>query len=325
MNHKTIVSLFSGAGGLDLGFEKAGFKTIWANEFDKNIYPTFKMNFPDTELNTESILDVNVATIPFSDGIVGGPPCQSFSEAGAGRGTEDPRGKLFWNYIEILKSKKPAFFVAENVSGLLNKKHEKDLNSFIKAFESAGYNVSKKLYNASDFGVPQDRERLIIVGYRKDLNKFFSEPEKVSPKKTLKETLFDLGVSEASKPGTTSGISNNHEHMTGGFSSMFMSRNRVRGWDETSFTVLATARQIPLHPQAPKMQKIEKDKFIFIKEYENLYRRLSVRECARIQTFPDTFKFKYDKIESGYKMIGNAVPVELAYQIAKKIKEDLFA
>ena len=111
--------------------------------------------------------------------------------------------------------------------------------------------------------------------------------------------------------------------MTGGFSSMFMSRNRVRSWDETSFTILATARQIPLHPQAPKMINVGKDKFDFVKEQEDKYRRLSVRECARIQTFPDDYEFIYTKIEDGYKMVGNAVPVELARQIAEKIKKDL--
>ncbi len=116
----------------------------------------------------------------------------------------------------------------------------------------------------------------------------------------------------------------NHEYMTGGFSTIYMSRNRVRSWDEPSFTIQAGARHAPLHPQAPKMQFIEQNKRVFVKGKEDLYRRLSVRECARIQTFPDDFIFKYKNIADGYKMIGNAVPVNLSYYIAKKIKEDLF-
>lgn len=112
----------------------------------------------------------------------------------------------------------------------------------------------------------------------------------------------------------------NHEYMTGGFSSIYMSRNRVRGWDEPSFTIQAGGRHAPIHPQAPKMVKVEKDKQIFAKGFEDLYRRLSVRECARIQTFPDDFIFKYEKVNSGYKMIGNAVPVNLAFHLAKAIK-----
>jgi DNA (cytosine-5)-methyltransferase 1 len=111
--------------------------------------------------------------------------------------------------------------------------------------------------------------------------------------------------------------------MLGGFSSIFMSRNRVRAWDEQSYTIQAGGRHAPLHPQAPKMKFIEKNKRIFVPGYEDLYRRLSVRECARIQTFPDDFTFQYDSIAAGYKMIGNAVPVKLAEFLADSIKEQL--
>lgn len=320
-----IISLFSGAGGLDLGFQNVGFQVIWSNEYDKNIWETHEVNFPNTILNKKSINLINEKEIPSCIGIIGGPPCQSFSEAGAKRGTGDDRGKLFWDYIRVLKDKEPIFFVAENVSGLLAERHKNDLDSFLEAFEKAGYNVNVNLYNASDYGVPQDRERLIFVGYRKDFQKSFTPPEKLLKKTTLKDCIFDLGIPLSTKNGQTNNKSiNNHEYMLGGHSSMFLSRNRVRAWDEQSFTILATARQIPLHPQAPKMVKIAKDNFIFSKENESLYRRLSVRECARIQTFPDSFRFVYSKIESGYKMVGNAVPVLLAEKIAKKIKDDLF-
>lgn len=111
--------------------------------------------------------------------------------------------------------------------------------------------------------------------------------------------------------------------MTGDFSSMFMSRNRVRSWEEPSFTIQASGRHAPIHPQAPKMQKIEPNKFIFIPGKEQIYRRLSVRECARIQTFPDDFIFKYKSINDGYKMVGNAVPVMLSYHIAKAIHSQI--
>lgn len=321
-----IISLFSGAGGLDLGFKNNGFNIIWANEFDKTIAETHKLNFPNTLLNTESITKINEKNIPDCLGIIGGPPCQAFSEAGAKKGTKDPRGQLFWDYIRILKEKQPLFFVAENVSGLLASRHRKDLDAFIQAFESAGYNVDYKLYVASHYGIPQDRERLVFVGYRKDLNKKFSGLKEDKNRVTLRNVIENMP-----KPvGTKNGQSNptpllaNHEYMLGGFSSMFMSRNRVRAWDETSFTILATARQVPLHPQAPKMVKISTDKFSFVVGQEKLYRRLSVRECARIQTFPDDFILKYNRIEDGYKMIGNAVPVKLAQQIAAQIKADLF-
>ena len=163
-----LISLFSGAGGLDLGFKKAGFNIVWANEYDKNVWETHKLNFPDTELSKESIVEINEKKLPDCVGMIGGPPCQSFSEAGAKRGTKDARGQLFWDYIRILKEKKPKFFVAENVSGLLSKKHKPDLDAFLKEFNETGYEVSTNLYKASDYGVAQDRERLIFIGYRKD-------------------------------------------------------------------------------------------------------------------------------------------------------------
>jgi DNA (cytosine-5)-methyltransferase 1 len=324
IKNTNIISLFSGGGGLDLGFQKAGFDLLWANEYDKTIWATHKLNFPLTELNQNSIANIDEHVIPECIGMIGGPPCQSFSEAGAKKGTADPRGQLFWDYIRVLVAKKPLFFVAENVSGLLSDRHKHELEAFLTAFDAAGYNVDAHLYKASDYGVPQDRERLIFVGYRKDLNKTFTRPT-MSSRVVLKDILHNMPEPLSTKAGQTNvnPLLHNHEYMTGGFSSMFLSRNRVRSWDETSFTILATARQTPLHPQAPKMLKIGIDQFSFVEGQEHLYRRLSVRECARIQTFPDDYIFLYDKIETGYKMVGNAVPVELARQIATSIKNDL--
>jgi DNA (cytosine-5)-methyltransferase 1 len=320
-----ICSLFSGAGGMDLGFSQAGFDIGWSNEFDKHIWATHELNFKNTILCKDNILDIKESSIPDCIGIIGGPPCQSFSEAGAKRGVNDPRGKLFWEYIRVLKKKKPLFFVAENVPGLFAARHEEDLLKFLKAFKDAGYSVSVEIYRASNYGVAQDRERVVFVGYRKDLNKRFNQPAKQSYKLVLKDVIAGMPEPMPTKNGQVSSnlLLPNHEYMTGGFSSMFMSRNRVRSWEESSFTILATARQIPLHPQAPKMAQLGKDEFKFSEGYEHLYRRLSVRECARIQSFPDDFLFSYNKIEDGYKMVGNAVPVELARQIALCIKHDL--
>lgn len=130
----------------------------------------------------------------------------------------------------------------------------------------------------------------------------------------------------AQKGNITNGsdcLVSNHEYMTGGFSTIYMSRNRVLSWDEVSFTIQAGGRHAPCHPQAPKFQFVEQNVRIFVPGQENLYRRLSVRECARVQTFPDTFKFYYKNIADGYKMIGNAVPVRMANVLANKILKDL--
>ncbi len=322
----TIVSFFSGAGGLDLGFEKAGFHTIWANEFDKTIWATFERNFPNAILDKRSITNIDACEVPDSIGIIGGPPCQSWSEAGAGRGIKDERGQLFYDYIRILKVKHPKFFLVENVSGILHPKHSDAFNDFLKEFENCGYNIFWKLLDANDYNVPENRKRVIIVGYRKDLHKkfVFPAPKKYKPK--LQDAIGDLPEPIPAKPkNKTNGILEvpNHEYMIGGWSSIFMSRNRVRSWNEPSFTIQAGGRQEPLHPSAPIMHKISANKFEFVKGKEQLYRRLSVRECARIQTFPDNFIFEYTDVAVGYKMIGNAVPVNLAFEIAKQIMVDL--
>lgn len=320
-----LISLFSGAGGLDLGFQKAGYEIVAANEFDKTIWETYEKNH-DNKLIKGDICEISSDKFPDCDGIIGGPPCQSWSEAGALKGIDDPRGQLFYEYIRILKDKKPKFFLAENVKGMMAKRHNSAVKNIVSQFEDAGYDVFIHLLNASDYGVPQDRKRVFYVGFRKDLNvNFDSPPEKYNYKLTFRDAIYDLkdNVIPALPKNKTNGDKCNfvnHEYFIGAYSPIFMSRNRVRGWGEQAFTVQASGRQCQLHPQAPKMIKIEKNKQIFKPGSENLYRRLSVRECARIQGFPDDFKFYYTNLNDAYKMIGNAVPVNLAYEMAKSIK-----
>ncbi|MHB9142763.1 MAG: DNA cytosine methyltransferase, partial [Paludibacter sp.] len=234
-----LVSLFSGCGGLDLGFEKAGFDVIWANEYDKDIWKTFELNHSQTILDKRSITQIEIDEIPECDGIIGGPPCQSWSEGGAKRGIEDKRGQLFYDFIRILKSKQPLFFLAENVSGMLLDRHKDALEEIKQQFSDCGYNLSFSMLNASDYNVPQDRKRVFFVGYRKDLNiKFeFPKPTSNKEKRTLTSAIADL---QDSAIPSSNGIGKqqkvpkipNHEYMTGDFSSIYMSRNRVRSWDE---------------------------------------------------------------------------------------------
>jgi len=326
-NQLKIISLFSGAGGLDLGFTRAGFDIVMANEYDKTIWETYERNH-SAPLIKGDIRQVPTEGFPDCDGIIGGPPCQSWSEAGALRGIDDPRGQLFLEYIRLLEDKQPKFFLAENVSGMLANRHQEAVQNIIALFERAGYDVHIKLVNAADFGIPQDRKRVFYVGFRKDLNCRFDFPLPSHRKITLQEAIGDLKDTAipALPQNKTNGencIVDNHEYMIGGFSSIFMSRNRVRSWDEQSFTIQAGGRHAPIHPQAPKMTFIEQNKREFVKGYEHLYRRLSVRECARVQTFPDTFKFYYTDVADGYKMIGNAVPVRLANVMANAISQAL--
>nr|WP_237743584.1 DNA cytosine methyltransferase [Pleurocapsa sp. PCC 7319] len=327
-----IVSLFAGCGGLDLGFTKAGFTVNWANEWDKDIWQTYELNHPNTYLDRRDIRQILSLDIPDCIGIVGGPPCQSWSEAGRQKGIQDDRGRLFLEYIRILRDKQPLFFLAENVSGMLHKKHEVARNNIIAAFEEAGYEVSFQLLNSVDFNVPQHRKRVIFVGFRQDLEKVF-DFETINKQQsilTLKDAIWDLRESAlAAKEKNQTNAQNcliaNHEYAIGSFSSMYMSRNRVRSWHEPSFTIQASSRHAPIHPQANKMINIGEDRFIFDPNSPYPYNRLSVRECARIQTFPDDFIFYYKNINAGYKMIGNAVPVNFSQALATAIKEQLLS
>lgn len=319
-----LISLFSGAGGLDLGFKKAGFNILVANEYDKSIWETYEKNHK-TKLIKGDICEISSSQFPNCDGIIGGPPCQSWSEAGSLRGINDPRGQLFFQYIRILKDKQPKFFLAENVKGMMSKRHNEAVKKIISQFETAGYNVYTYLLNASDFGVPQDRKRVFYIGFRKDLKVNFIPPKPFQTKKTFREAIFDL--KDTAIPALAKNKTNgdnckvlNHEYFIGAYSPIFMSRNRVRQWDSQAFTVQASGRQCQLHPQAPIMPKIGKNKNIFEPGKETLYRRLTIRECARVQGFPDDFKFYYTKLDDAYKMIGNAVPINLAYVMAKAIQ-----
>ena len=327
-----VISLFSGCGGLDLGFERAGFHIPVANEFDPTIYETFKINHPKTHLIEGDIRQVTKEDIaPYIDGevdgIIGGPPCQSWSEAGALRGIEDARGKLFYDYIRLLKEFAPKFFLAENVSGMWANRHSEAVQNILHMFEEAGYDVSLTLVNAKNYGVAEERKRVFYIGFRKDLNIQFVFPkgstEEEDAKLTLRDIIWDLqdtAVPAGPKNHHNPEAVNNNEYFTGAFSPIFMSRNRVKGWDEQAFTVQASGRQCQLHPQAPKMQKFGKDDCRFVEGSEHLYRRMTIREIARIQGFPDDFQFLYKETNNAYKMIGNAVPVNLAYEIATAIK-----
>lgn len=328
-----IISLFSGCGGLDLGFVQAGYDIVLSNEFDSRIWETYELNFPNHTLIKGDVRELDEHKFPSYgvDGIIGGPPCQSWSEAGNLKGITDKRGQLFYDYIRILSVVKPKFFLAENVRGMLADRHHDAVSSIVNLFNQAGYDVNISLVNARDYGVAQERRRVFYIGFRKDLKASFQFPIGStclpSQRLTLRDAIADLqdtAVPAIDNYHNPKAI-NNNEYFTGSYSPIFMSRNRVRSWDEQGFTVQASGRQCQLHPQAPKMIKIHQNKYEFRSGYENLYRRMTVREVARLQGFPDNFKFIYDQVNTGYLMIGNAVPVPLAKQIASEIKKTLEA
>jgi DNA (cytosine-5)-methyltransferase 1 len=244
------------------------------------------------------------------------------------RGIDDERGKLFYEYIRILKDKRPRFFVAENVPGMLANIHSEAVKNIVAEFTACGYKVKTYLVNALDYGVPQDRKRVFYIGIREDEKINFVFPPPVSKKLRLKDAIWNLKDNAiAARPANKTNGDNcavcNHEYFIGSFSTIYMSRNRVRSWNEPSFTIQAGGRHAPIHPQAPKMLFVEQNIRKFAQEKIDPYRRLRVRECAAIQTFPDDFVFVYDNLSDAYKMIGNAVPVKLAKAVAVALSESL--
>ncbi|MBP3818771.1 MAG: DNA cytosine methyltransferase [Butyrivibrio sp.] len=300
MREFTAVSLFCGAGGLDIGFEQAGFKTIWANDFDKDACKTHQ-NWSRAKVVCGDIAKVDVTEIPDSDIILGGFPCQGFSLSGP-RKIDDSRNVLYKHYVRIVKAKQPKIFVGENVKGLLTMANGDIFEAIKEEFSQCGYNVFSQLVNARDFGVPQDRERVIIVGIRKDLGiNDFSIPIPKNKHMTMREAL--AGMPEP----------NPDDVCNAPYSSRFMSRNRKRGWDDVSYTIPAMAKQVTLHPSSPDMEKLGTDLWKFGNNGST--RRFSWQEAAVIQTFPRDLKFEGDLV-SKYKQIGNAVPVKLAEYVA---------
>ena len=344
-----LVSLFSGCGGLDLGFELAGLqavmgKTAMEEAFrDKRV---FDENIDNNVFNTISVNDIfdearqtyaqnagkyiymdksdirKIKEFPKADIVLGGFPCPGFSEAGP-RLVDDKRNFLYWHFIRCLMQSKPKIFVAENVKGMMTLGKGEVFKQIVQDFAAAGYKIYHKLLNSAEYGVPQIRERVILVGVRKDIDFEYIHPEAthgynvdgLEEVVTLRDAIGDL----EENPG---------DYFVGSYSTIFMSRNRKKMWNQPSFTIQASGRQAPIHPGGEPMVKVGKDKYIFSDGEEN-NRRLSVKEIARIQTFPDWYEFSRgtsnrnanSKLDLVYKQIGNAVPVRLALAVAEPIAE----
>lgn len=311
----SVVSLFAGAGGLDTGLEMSGFKTIWANEIDRDACETYIANHPHTYVERGDVR--NVKAFPKADLVVGGYPCQGFSLAG-NRLVTDERNFLYREFVRALRTSNPKFFIAENVKGMVTMAEGKIIEAMVEDFRNQGYEVTYHLVNAKSYGVPQDRERVFIIGVRQDISKEFkyhlpypTHGEGLETEKSY-VTLYDaIGHLTPNEVG---------EVYESGFSSRFLSRNRKRAWNEVSFTIQASGRHAPLHPSGEPMIKIKKDEWILPEN--STHRRLSVVECALIQTFPADYIWK-GSLGSIHKQIGNAVPCLLAKAISKPIADYL--
>ncbi len=312
----SIISLFAGCGGLDLGFvgdfeflgkkySKRNFEITWANDFDKPACQTFKKYFKHDIVcaDISSVLKEKYTSLfdrPMPktvDIVLGGFPCQDFSHAGKRKGFEGRRGLLYQSMAEVIRRTKPLLFVAEKVRGLLTMDGGEAIKTIVNDFTKLGYHVEYKLLTAADFGVPQMRQRVIIVGTRKDKLPPFVHPEPILNAKswvTLGKAIGDL---EKLKEGAMP----NH-YWSGA------KKNKGQGNNLVSVDKPGPTMRTEHHGN--------------IEYHWNGKRRLSAREAARIQSFPDDFVF-YPSTSAAYKQIGNAVPPVLAWHIASAVQKFL--
>ncbi|MDL2143856.1 DNA cytosine methyltransferase [Flavobacterium tructae] len=299
-----VVSLFSGAGGLDLGFIEAGHNIIWANDNYSDAVKTYQNNI-GYHIKCEDISKISLDEVPEHDILIGGFPCQGFSIANSKRGVEDERNKLYLELLRILINKQPKFFVAENVKGILSLDKGEVFKMIIQDFENAGYRVVSKVLNAADYGVPQRRERVIILGVRNDIDYSLQHPyPSHSENKNNESNLNDwITVGDALKdipePETNHNL---HNHTYSKFKLKFNGYMGNRKIDENKPSPTVTARGD------------DKGGVVVLHHPKN-HRRMSARELALIQSFPINFKFEGTN-SSVYRQIGNAVPPKLAFAIA---------
>jgi DNA (cytosine-5)-methyltransferase 1 len=327
-----VVALFSGCGGFSLGFKggfelfpnthrikykKNPFEIIWSNDISPYAVDSYLKNFK-SEVVCDDIRNINSSDIPDCDILIGGFPCQDFSISGKMKGFDSLRGKLYQELVRLIKDKKPIAFVAENVRNIQNpslwdaERNQTVFQSILGDFKGCGYNVSTKLIYAPDYGLPQKRERVFFVGIREDINKKFYFPSSHHKILTVKDAIDDLWGIE------TKGLVANHDQRS---LAKFKppSKNGNQGNyklkpDQPSY-VMRAEHHMNIQAHYRTYNELEP-------ENRDYWRRLTVREAARIQGFPDDFVFSGSKVHT-YSQVGNAVPPVLSWYIARALYKSL--
>jgi DNA (cytosine-5)-methyltransferase 1 len=303
MKPKTVISLFAGAGGLDLGLTHAGLEIIWANDFDSDSCETYATNIGE-HIICADVKNVEASAIPSADVLVGGFPCQGFSVANKFRSAEDSRNELYLEFLRVLRAKKPKWFVAENVSGIMSLGGGDVFRMIIEDFESCGYRVDFRLENMADFGVPQTRKRVIILGTRDDLD---SNSALTHPSKTHSKNKED-----ALPPWQTMGQA-----------LQTLARVRVNGDMQSNYgrVLRDFVGHRPTHPDKPSPTILARGNGkggVNATPHPIENRRLSVMESAAMQSFPADFNFQ-GSMTSRYRQIGNAVPPRYGYLLGLQL------
>lgn len=317
-----VASLFSGCGGCDKGilggfefngiaYERLPFELVYASDIDQKALNTHKLNFECHYLVCGDICDIPSEAIPDHDVLIGGFPCQSFSTVNPTKDPFDDRANLYKQMVRIAADKKPMAFVAENVKGLMTLKNGSIFKRVREAFEEAGYTLSHKLVNAANYGVPQKRERVILVGIRNDLGRTYEFPEETTADKwvPLSVAVPELAIKDKRyyfSERAVQGMKNAKNNMK---------RGLAQNLDEPCLTVTSHLAKVSLNSRDP---------VLLVDPSIELYRRFTPREAARIQSFPEDFAFAGSEGDA-YRQIGNAVPPVLFWHIAKALGEQLLS
>lgn len=301
-----IISLFSGAGGLDLGLIQAGNKVVWANDIDKDAVATYQENIGD-HIVCDDIKNIDISSLPDADVVVGGFPCQGFSVANRMRALDDDRNQLYKFFYNTILIKQPKFFIAENVKGILSLGKGEAIKQIVSDFEEAGYITSVNLVNMANYGVPQGRQRVLIIGQRKDLSDTmlfrFPEPTHCKDGKALPRWIsIKEAIDHFPDPDKENDVVN-HVYSAYKVEYRNFTGHRKTDPDKPSPTILARGNG--------------KGGVCAIPHY-NGKRRLSIRESASVQTFPEDFHF-IGAMNACYRQIGNAVPVHFAYLLGTEL------
>jgi DNA (cytosine-5)-methyltransferase 1 len=355
-NGLTVLELFCGGGLGAIGFKSAGYDIVKALDFDKNAVAAYRHNFGD-HVEQADINSVDIGSLPNTDIIFGGPPCQDYSNAGKGEGEEGERGMLVWRYLKIIAEKQPKAFVFENVKGLIGKKHRHTFDTLLTKFSEIGYEVSWQLIMAWDYGVAQKRERVFIVGVRQDLGINFEFPQPLEGDyrtKVLRDVIGDL-------PNPHAQVNGKYYAQKREYS--YDQANRVQSWDEPSNTIPAHHNTgQPIHPDAHNHNPEEKlpmyvqniidgksktnfgkmpindgstPTATFLASYatkkpnevtniDGYNRRFTVREALRIQSVPDWYVIPEElALGNQYKIVGNGIASRVAWYIGKALAEQL--
>ncbi|WP_410015832.1 DNA cytosine methyltransferase [Sodalis sp. C49] len=308
----SVVSLFSGCGGSDAGVIKAGFNVLMANDILPYARDVYINNHPQTDYILGNIK--NIASFPAAELLIGCYPCQGFSQGGV-RDASRKINYLYLDFARALKDIKPKAFIVENVSGMVRKNFKHLLDDQINTFSAIGYNVKFSVLNAADYGVPQQRKRIFIVGIRQDLGIDYifpaptHGPNCTNAYRTIKEAIFDLPLWPVG------------EYYDLDFHWYYLSRDRRQDWNEISKTIVSNPRHMPLHPVSPLLYKVEHNIWKFVSDAPA--RRFSYKEAARLQGFENLIFPETDasSMNNKYTVVGNAVPPALFHAVAKALPD----